>query len=90
MKPVRFAIVIALLAAGMGAAVAHANLNSSSHSNDEALIRRIDALWSNAAQDKDLEGGGASLRRRRVHAAFRRAYRHGNRRHPENMGRADG
>ncbi len=46
MKPVRFAIVIALLAAGMGAAVAHANLNSSNHSNDEALIRRIDALWS--------------------------------------------
>ena len=56
MKPVRFAIVIALLAAGMGAAVAHANLNSSNHSNDEALIRRIDALWSNAAQEKDLEG----------------------------------
>jgi ketosteroid isomerase-like protein len=55
MKPVRFAIVIALLAAGVGAAVARANLNSSSHSNDEALIRRIDALWSNAAQDKDLE-----------------------------------
>ena len=41
---------------GRGRGGAHANLNSSNHSNDEALIRRIDALWSNAAQEKDLEG----------------------------------
>jgi ketosteroid isomerase-like protein len=56
MKPVNFVVLIALLAGGVGAAVAHANLNSSNHSNDEALIRRIDALWSRAAEDKDLEG----------------------------------
>ena len=56
MKAVHFAVLVVLLAGGVGAAVAHANLNSSSHSNDEALIRRIDALWSNAAQDKDLDG----------------------------------
>jgi ketosteroid isomerase-like protein len=56
MKRAYFAVLIALLAGGVGAAVAHTNLNSSNHSNDEALIRRIDALWSNAAQDKDLDG----------------------------------
>ena len=55
MKPVRFAILIVLFAAGVGAAVARANLNSSNRSDDEALIRKIDALWSNAADDKDLE-----------------------------------
>ena len=56
MKPVRFAILIALFATGVGAAVARGNLNSGNRSNDEALIRRIDALWSKAADDKDLEG----------------------------------
>jgi ketosteroid isomerase-like protein len=56
MKPVHFAVLIALLAGGVGAAVARANLHSGSRSNDEALIRRIDALWSNAADDKDLDG----------------------------------
>src|SRR5580700_10775762 len=57
MKPVYFAVVlIALLAGGVGAAVAHTNLNSGNRANDEAPIRRIDALWSQAADDKDLEG----------------------------------
>ncbi len=56
MKPVHYAVVIALLAGGIGAAVARANFYAGNHSNDEALIRRIDALWSNAAQDKDLDG----------------------------------
>jgi ketosteroid isomerase-like protein len=56
MKPVHFAILIVLFAGGVGAALAHSNLNSGNHSNDEALIRRIDALWSKAADDKDLEG----------------------------------
>ena len=56
MKPVRFAILIALFASCVGAAVERGNLNSGNRSNDEALIRRIDALWSAAADDKDLEG----------------------------------
>jgi ketosteroid isomerase-like protein len=56
MKPVHFAVLIALFAGGVGAAVARPNLHSGNRSNDEALIRRIDALWSNAADDKDLEG----------------------------------
>jgi ketosteroid isomerase-like protein len=56
MKPVHFAVLIALLAGGVDAALARPNLHSNNHSNDEALIRRIDALWSKAADDKDLEG----------------------------------
>jgi ketosteroid isomerase-like protein len=56
MKPVYFAVLIALLAGGLGAAVARPKLNSGNRSNDEALIRRIDALWSQAAEDKDLDG----------------------------------
>ena len=56
MKRVHFAILIALFASGVGAAVTRGNLNSGNHSSDEALIRRIDALWSAAADDKDLEG----------------------------------
>jgi ketosteroid isomerase-like protein len=56
MKPVCFAILIGLFAAGVGAAVARANLNSGNRSDDEARIRKIDALWSRAADDKDLDG----------------------------------
>jgi ketosteroid isomerase-like protein len=56
MKPVHFAVLIALFAGGMGSLVARPNLHSGNRSNDEALIRRIDALWSNAAEDKDLDG----------------------------------
>jgi ketosteroid isomerase-like protein len=56
MKPVHVAVLIALLAGGVVAAVARPELYSGNRSNDEALIRRIDALWSNAAQDKDLDG----------------------------------
>lgn len=56
MKPVRFAILIGLFAAGVGEAVARANLNSGNRSDDEARIRKIDALWSRAADDKDLDG----------------------------------
>lgn len=56
MKPVHCAVLIALLAFGVGAAVARPSQHSGNHSNDEALIRRIDALWSTAADDKDLEG----------------------------------
>jgi ketosteroid isomerase-like protein len=57
MKPVYWAVVlIALLAGGVAVAAAHTNLNSGNRANDEALIRRIDALWSQAADDKDLEG----------------------------------
>jgi ketosteroid isomerase-like protein len=56
MKPVYFAVLIALLAGGIGATVARSNQHSGNRSNDEALIRRIDALWSRAAEDKDLEG----------------------------------
>jgi ketosteroid isomerase-like protein len=56
MKSVHFAFLIALFAGGVGAAVARPSLHSGNRSNDEALIRRIDALWSNAADDKDLEG----------------------------------
>jgi ketosteroid isomerase-like protein len=56
MKPVHFAVLIALLAGGVGATMARPNAHSGNRSNDEALIRRIDALWSKAAEDKDLEG----------------------------------
>jgi ketosteroid isomerase-like protein len=56
MKAIHFAVLIALLAGGVGATVARPNQHSGNHSNDEALIRRIDALWSKAADDKDLEG----------------------------------
>jgi ketosteroid isomerase-like protein len=56
MKSVHFAFLIALFAGLVGAAVARPSLFSGNRSNDEALIRRIDALWSNAADDKDLEG----------------------------------
>ena len=56
MKAGHVAVLIALFAGGVGATMARANLHSGNHSNDEALIRRIDALWSNAAQDKDLDG----------------------------------
>jgi ketosteroid isomerase-like protein len=56
MKLVYLAILIALFVWGVGVALARTNLNSSNRSNDEALIRRIDALWSKAADDKDLEG----------------------------------
>jgi ketosteroid isomerase-like protein len=56
MKVIQVAVVIALFAGGVGAALARPNLHSGNRSNDEALIRRIDALWSKAADDKDLEG----------------------------------
>ena len=56
MKPGYLAVLIALFAGGVGAALARPNLHSGNRSNDEALIRRIDALWSTAADDKDLEG----------------------------------
>jgi ketosteroid isomerase-like protein len=56
MKRVRFAILIGLFAAGVGGAVARANLNSGNRSDDEARIRKIYALWSRAADDKDLDG----------------------------------
>ena len=56
MKALHVAVLIALFAGGVGAAVARRNLYSSNRSNDEALIRRIDALWSQAAEDKDLDG----------------------------------
>ena len=56
MKPVYFAVLLALFAGGVGSLVARPNFYSSNRSNDEALIRRIDALWSNAAEDKDLDG----------------------------------
>jgi ketosteroid isomerase-like protein len=56
MKPVYFAVLLALFAGGVGSLVARPNLYSSNRSNDEALIRRIDAVWSNAAEDKDLDG----------------------------------
>lgn len=56
MKLVRYAVLIGILAGGMAAAVARGNLRADNRSNNEALIRRIDALWSKAADDKDLEG----------------------------------
>jgi ketosteroid isomerase-like protein len=56
MKLVHVAVLIALFAGGVGAAVARPSLYSSNRTNDEALIRKIDALWSKAAEDKDLEG----------------------------------
>ena len=56
MKPVDFAILIALLVGGVSAVTARPIQHSGSRSNDEAVIRRIDALWSKAADDKDLEG----------------------------------
>ncbi|HEY4951730.1 MAG TPA: DUF4440 domain-containing protein [Candidatus Acidoferrales bacterium] len=56
MKLVRYAVLIVFLAGGMAAAVATGNLHADNRSNNEALIRRIDALWSKAADDKDLEG----------------------------------
>jgi ketosteroid isomerase-like protein len=55
-KLLRYAVLIGFLAGGMVAAVARGNLHADNHSNNEALIRRIDALWSKAADDKDLEG----------------------------------
>ena len=56
MKLLRYAVLIAFLAGGVATAVARGNLHAENHSNNEALIRRIDALWSKAADDKDLEG----------------------------------
>ena len=56
MKLVRYALLIAFLAGGVATAVARGNFHTDNHSNNEALIRRIDALWSKAADDKDLEG----------------------------------
>ncbi len=56
MKPVHIAVLIALFTGAVGAVVARPKFYSGNRSNDEALIRRIDALWSKAAQDKDLEG----------------------------------
>jgi ketosteroid isomerase-like protein len=56
MKAGHVAVLIALFAGGVGAVAASATLYSSNRSNDEALIRRIDALWSQAAEDKDLDG----------------------------------
>jgi ketosteroid isomerase-like protein len=54
MKSLQFAVLILLLA-GV-AAVARPNLHAGNHSSDEATIRRIDARWSQAANDKDLDG----------------------------------
>jgi ketosteroid isomerase-like protein len=56
MKPVHFAILIALLACGVVAAVARPNLQSGYRLNDEGQIRWIDGSWSKAAHDKDLDG----------------------------------
>ena len=56
MKALRFAAALLLLAGGSGAVVVRANSSAGNRSNDEALIRRIDALWSKAADEKDLEG----------------------------------
>jgi len=56
MKALRFAAVLLLLAGGSATVVVRANSSAGNRSNDEALIRRIDALWSKAADEKDLEG----------------------------------
>jgi ketosteroid isomerase-like protein len=56
MKALRFAAVLLLLAGGSAAVMVRADSYAGNRSNDEALIRRIDALWSKAADEKDLEG----------------------------------
>jgi ketosteroid isomerase-like protein len=56
MKALRFAAALLLVAGGAAEVVVHANSFSGNRSNDEALIRRIDALWSKAADEKDLDG----------------------------------
>jgi ketosteroid isomerase-like protein len=55
-KLLRYGVLVAFLACGVATAVARGNLHADNHSNNEALIRRIDVLWSNAVDDKDLEG----------------------------------
>ncbi len=55
-KKVHYAVLVALLAGGVAAAVARPNQRAGNHTSDEAMIRRIDALWSQAADDKDLDG----------------------------------
>jgi ketosteroid isomerase-like protein len=59
MKSLHYAVLVLLLAGGVAAAVARPNLHAGNHTSDEAMIRRIDAKWSQAADDKDLDGAVA-------------------------------